>query len=179
MHVPTPNEEEPMRLIAVTSLAVCGLALSQVADAGPTPPAPATGEGPLSPAPPSASLPEPVTLVAVYHGRTAEEWAARSAQKTRQLQHVRRQLRQRWRPTVDYAIRLASAVTGVSSRDMSAVAKCESHLFPFASNGRYKGVFQLGWAPFGFSPYDPIANALSAAMTVAKDGGWRQWECKP
>jgi hypothetical protein len=97
----------------------------------------------------------------------------------RQLQVAHRHLRQRWRPTVTYALRLASAVTGVSYRDLSAVSWCESRYEPFAENGRFKGIFQLGWAPFGFSPYDPIANALSAALTVREDGGWRQWQCQP
>ncbi len=59
------------------------------------------------------------------------------------------------------------------------VSWCESTHNPFAQNGRYKGLFQLGWSPFGFSPFDPVANALSAAMTVRHDGSWRQWQCSP
>jgi hypothetical protein len=85
----------------------------------------------------------------------------------------------RWRPTVDYAIRLAAAVAGVPAGELYAVARCESGLSPFARNGRYQGLFQLGWDPFGFSPFDPVANALSAALTVRRDGSWRQWSCKP
>jgi hypothetical protein len=97
-----------------------------------------------------------------------------------QLVRLRVRTRTRWRPTVDYAIRLASAVTGVPAQELYAVARCESGLNPFARNGRYLGVFQLGWAPFGaFSPFDPVANALSAAVTVRRDGSWRQWECRP
>jgi hypothetical protein len=88
-------------------------------------------------------------------------------------------LRARWRPSVLYAIKLASRVYGVSEAQMRAVSLCESHWDPFAQNGRYKGIFQLGWSPFGLSPYEPLANALSAAQTVAHDGSWRQWECKP
>jgi hypothetical protein len=97
----------------------------------------------------------------------------------RQLAHVKKHLKERWRPTVDYAIKLAAAVTGVSYYQLRAVASCESGFFAYAKNGKYKGIFQLGWSPFGFSPYDPVANALSAAMTVRHDGSWRQWECKP
>jgi hypothetical protein len=85
----------------------------------------------------------------------------------------------RWRPTVEYALRLGSAVSGISYWDMRRVAACESTLSPGASNGRYHGLFQLGWSPFGFSAYDPVANAISAGLTVRRDGGWRQWECKP
>ena len=97
----------------------------------------------------------------------------------RQLYRARLQLRRRWRPTVTYALRLASAVSGVSYWQLRGVAYCESTLNPYAVNGRYRGLFQLSWTPFGFDPYDPVANALSAALTVRHDGGWRQWECKP
>jgi hypothetical protein len=96
-----------------------------------------------------------------------------------QTARLRVVIRRRWRPTVDYAIRLASAVTGVPADELYAVARCESGLSPYARNGRYLGLFQLGWAPFGFSPFDPVASALSAAVTVRHDGGWRQWSCKP
>jgi len=78
---------------------------------------------------------------------------------------------------VDYAIDLASRVFRISETKMRAVAWCESRFQPWATNGRYSGLFQLGWSPFGLSPYDPVANALSAAQTVAHDGSWRQWEC--
>lgn len=88
-------------------------------------------------------------------------------------------LRARWRPSVLYAIDLASRVYGVPASQMRAVAYCESRFDPFAQNGKYRGIFQLGWSPFGLSPYDPLANALSAAQTVRHDGSWRQWECKP
>lgn len=100
--------------------------------------------------------------------------------RSRELRRLRLRLRWRWQPTVRYALSLASAVSGVPRSELSAVAWCESRHFPFASNGRYKGLFQLGWTPFGgFSPWDPVANALSAALTVRHDGSWRQWACKP
>ena len=88
-------------------------------------------------------------------------------------------LKRPWRVTSLYAIALASRVEGVPESEMLAVARCESTLNPFAVNGKYRGLFQLGWSPFGFSPYDPVANALSAAATVRHDGSWRQWSCKP
>ncbi len=115
----------------------------------------------------------------VYRGFTAEEWAHKFRYRTRQLQQARAKLHARWQPTVDYALRLSSAVTGVSYWQLRSVSFCESHHYPFAQNGRYRGLFQLGWSPFGFSAFDPVANALSAAMTVAHDGSWRQWTCKP
>ncbi len=118
-------------------------------------------------------------VAATYRGRTAEQWASRFRERTRQLQTVKQHLRRRWQPTVDYALRLAAAVTGVSYWQLRSVSFCESHHYPFAQNGQYKGIFQMHWSPFGFSPFDPIASALSAAMTVRHDGGWRQWSCKP
>ncbi len=117
--------------------------------------------------------------VTLYRGHDAAYWAGRFRHRTRQLQQVRTKLHYRWQPTVDYAYRLASAVTGVSYWQLRSVGECESHHNPFATNGRYKGVMQLGWSPFGFSPFDPIANVLSAAMTVRHDGSWRQWQCRP
>lgn len=120
-----------------------------------------------------------VTTPRLYRSHTAAYWAWRYRQRTRQLQDAREAAHRRWAPTVDYALRLASSVFGVSYWQMRAVAWCESTHNPWAQNGRYKGLFQLGWAPFGFSPFDPVANALSAAQTVAHDGGWSQWECSP
>lgn len=124
---------------------------------------------------PSASL----TPRGLYRGRPATYWANQYRYRTSQLQQARRALHHRWQPTVDYALRLASAVFGVSYWELRSVSYCESHHHPWASNGRYRGLFQLGWAPFGMSPYDPVANALSAAQTVSHDGSWRQWTCRP
>jgi hypothetical protein len=120
-----------------------------------------------------------VSPAPIYHGASAKAWAKRFRRRTRQLQQTRHLLRRRWRPTVVYSLRLASAVSGLAYRELEAVAACESTLNPFAANGRYKGLFQLGWAPFGMSPFDPVANSLSAALTARRDGGWRQWECRP
>ncbi len=139
----------------------------------------------------SATVWRTVTEHARYHGHGGEYWAnqntharraARSLRRTiraqaRTVRRLRREEQSRWAPTVSYAISLASRVFGVSESKMRAVAYCESTFNPFASNGRYHGLFQLGWSPFGMSPFDPIANALSAARTVAHDGSWRQWSC--
>ncbi len=120
-----------------------------------------------------------VTVESSYHGVTAHRWAARFKHRTHQLQAVRRHAKARWAPTVDYALRLASAVYGVPYSELRSVAWCESRFYPFAHNGQYLGIFQMHWSPFGFSPFDPVASALSAAQTVRDDGSWRQWECKP
>ncbi len=117
--------------------------------------------------------------VTLYRGHSAAFWAWKYRQRTKQYQHARHAARARWQPTVDYALTLAAAVTGVSYWQLRSVSACESNHDPYATNGRFKGIFQLGWRPFGLDPYEPIANALSAAMTVRHDGGWSQWACSP
>lgn len=125
-----------------------------------------------------------ITTHASYQGKSVHWWATRAVRARREAnsshQHLRA-LRSRvttsWHPTVAYGIRLASRVFNVPEAKMWAVAHCESTLNPFAANGRYHGLFQLGWSPFGFSAFDPVASALSTAQTVVHDGGWRQWEC--
>lgn len=123
------------------------------------------------------------TVAYRYRGHTAATWAKRFRHRTRQLQVVRAHTRRRWAPTVDYALQLASTIYRVSYWELHAVASCESHLYPFARNGQYRGLFQEGpmfeRGPFAmFGVFDPIANALTAAHTVAREG-WSQWECKP
>jgi hypothetical protein len=108
----------------------------------------------------------------LVQGKTALQWHSVAAR-------YRHELIRRWQPTVQYALRLASAVYGVSRWQLQAVSYCESRHYVYAINGIYRGIFQLHWRPFGLSPFDPIASALSAAATVRQDGSWRQWECKP
>jgi hypothetical protein len=126
-----------------------------------------------------AARPAPIVAnngpTGTFQGRDAAWWAHRAIRNRREI--IR--LKHRWKPTVTYALRLASAVSGVPYTELRAVSWCESRHEPFAANGRYKGLFQLGWSPFGFSPFDPVANALSAALTVVHDGSWRQWACQP
>ncbi len=114
----------------------------------------------------------------LYMRHSAGYWNWRYRLAASQVRDARAKLRQQWHPTVDYALRLASAVTGVSYWQMRSVSWCESRHNPFATNGRYLGLFQLSWSPFGFSAFDPVASALSTAMTVRREG-WAQWECKP
>lgn len=129
-----------------------------------------------------------------WDGHGAEWWA-------REARQLERKLRAEWRPTVDYALRLAAAAFGdpravdraVTLGELRAVARCESTFDPFnvnASSGA-SGLFQFlrstwtgAWGAqrfhaLGFSVLDPVANALAAAQTVARDGDWGQWVCKP
>jgi len=125
-----------------------------------------------------------VTVPSMYRGHTAEHYATKLKRSNRLLASSRsmthKLIVRKWQPTMMYALRLASAVSGVPLVELAPIAHCESTYNPFARNGKYKGLFQLGWVPFGiFSPFDLVANALSAALTVKADGSWRQWECKP
>ena len=121
---------------------------------------------------PPPPAPQTITVDRTVQGYNVDQWHAFAARYRRQLIH-------RWQPTVRYALRLASAVFGVSYWQLRSVSYCESRHYVYARNGRYKGLFQLGWHPFGFSAFDPVASALSAAATVRHDGSWRQWECRP
>lgn len=140
-----------------------------------------------------------------YQGRSAEAWAraahgwqqtaARRARTSDWLQkrltlrvlQVRDLRRVKAAPVKDvqYAIRLAATTYGVSETDMHRVASCESGHSSTAVNGRYRGVYQEGpmfergrYGRAGFSVWDPVANAMTAAETVAHEG-WSQWSCKP
>lgn len=82
------------------------------------------------------------------------------------------------------AIAWAAAKYGVSAADMTAVSNCESHLWPFATNGQYKGAWQLGAMHLS----DPIflavpwQDAYAQASHVArfvKAHGWSAWQCRP
>lgn len=86
---------------------------------------------------------------------------------------------------VQYAIHLAATTYGVSETEMHRVASCESGHSSTAVNGQYRGLYQEGpmfergkFGQAGFSVWDPVANAMTAAYTVAS-GGWSQWSCKP
>ncbi len=152
-------------------------------------------------------LPTPASTPQIrtkFQGRTAQQWhsvalarlyqrdraAAKAGEATRRLRRVvatlkrERGLQRVGAPTVSYAIHLAATTFGVET-EMNRVASCESGHSASAVNGQYRGVFQEGpmfeRGPFGqagFSVWDPVANAMTAAWTVSR-GGWSQWSCKP
>lgn len=145
----------------------------------------------------TASTPKERTHL--YQGKTAIQWHRIAVQRRMARDHLRSRLGDRTRElrtlkrhlirvqpfTVTYAIKIASTAYGVSERDMNVVASCESGHSAFARNGQYRGVFQEGpmfergrFGQAGFSVWDPLANALTAAETVSREG-WSQWECKP
>lgn len=70
------------------------------------------------------------------------------------------------------------------------VAACESNHWPYARNGQYDGIFQLGDHYLGALTaaaqtlgrpvdwHDPYVNAR-AARIVWEQSGWRPWSCRP
>jgi hypothetical protein len=150
----------------------------------------------------SSSASDNPTLAAVqqtYQGKTIIQWhkvavrrrvdrdylQRRLGTRVRQLRSLQRYVRHKQPYSVAYAIHLAATVYGVSESDMNHVASCESGHDPTAVNGQYRSVFQEGpmfergpYGRAGFSVWDPIANALTAAETVSREG-WSQWQCKP
>jgi hypothetical protein len=58
------------------------------------------------------------------------------------------------------------------------VAECESHLWPYAHNGQYLGMFQMGSyarSTFGFS-WSPWQQARDAFQYWSVSG-WTPWTC--
>jgi len=96
---------------------------------------------------------------------------------------LRHQLAVRFHRDSSFAIDLAARAFGISEATMRRVSFCESRFDPFATNGQYRGLFQIGprinSTPFaGLNPYDPLVNALAAGAIVRQDGGsWREWSC--
>jgi hypothetical protein len=116
--------------------------------------------------------------------RKRKRLARYSVKLERSRNQLRAALLRQFSP-VSYAIKLAATTYGVSEWQMHRVASCESGHSAFATNGQYRGVFQEGpmfeSGPFGragFSVFDPVANSMTAAYTVARQG-WRQWSCQP
>lgn len=81
------------------------------------------------------------------------------------------------------AVTTMARIFGVPDKVAHRMAKCESTWRPWATNGQYVGVFQLGRnfypGPFLSSKSDafhPWLNAAAAMKVVAVQGD-RQWEC--
>lgn len=88
--------------------------------------------------------------------------------------------------SVDQAIDCAFGSLGLARQDEAhRVAWCESRKNPAATNGQYRGLFQLGSnydgtiAHYGGNPFDSWVNAQTARDSVAANNGWIRWQCKP
>lgn len=98
----------------------------------------------------------------------------------RENRGLRRDLRVRWRPTVQHALALASATYRVDRHLLDRISYCESTYRPTARNGRYVGIAQFGlplWnstAYWAFDRTDPYASALGLAEKI-REGGLSHW----
>ena len=82
------------------------------------------------------------------------------------------------------AIHLAFPEPGLYEQAL-AVARCESGHRPWAENGQYKGLFQMGSNYYGTLAAvndgrweNGVTNAL-AARVAFDASGWGPWSCKP
>jgi soluble lytic murein transglycosylase-like protein len=126
------------------------------------------------------------TGVIRVHGHGAEYWHWELVKASRRIAALERRLAGRPGEAVGYAIRIAGSAYGVPTRELRAVAHCETGgtMSAHAYNGSSgaAGVMQFlasTWrgTPFAsFSRFDPVANVLAAAQIVARDG-WAQWTC--
>lgn len=77
-------------------------------------------------------------------------------------------------------VRAIRIVFGPSARDALRVAWCESRFRPWARNGQYQGVFQMGSserARFGHGR--SALQQARAAHRYFRLAGWRPWQCMP
>ena len=74
------------------------------------------------------------------------------------------------------------AVFGARGGEAIDVAQCESHLHPWAQNGQYLGLFQMGSnerALYGHGD-TPLEQARAAhRYFVASGSDWSPWSCQP
>lgn len=82
------------------------------------------------------------------------------------------------------AIAWAAAKYHVSASDMTSVAVCESHLWPFATNGQYAGAWQLSSRHrsdpiFLVVPWQDAYAEASHVARYVKAHGWSEWQCQP
>lgn len=82
------------------------------------------------------------------------------------------------------AITWAAAKYGVSASEMRTVGNCESHLWPFATNGQYAGAWQLSTRHrsdpiFAVVPWQDAYAEASHVARYVKAHGWGEWQCMP
>lgn len=82
------------------------------------------------------------------------------------------------------AITWAAAKYHVNATEMLRVGQCESHLWPFATNGQYAGWAQLSTRHradpiFAVVPWQDAYAEASHVARYVKAHGWGEWQCRP
>ena len=172
-------------LVAIPALAVTGIGTAFASDLVPN------GETGDAPTPEVIAAAEPNDQLTRMRAQIRRERTAHAAQLRRlssQLVRERKSSRKalqsaRQSDSVTKAIRLAAITHGVSESRLRRVAHCESTHNPYATNGRYVGLFQFGTPLWNQTPYrnfsrtDPYAASQAAAWAFAR--GWSShWTCK-
>lgn len=135
----------------------------------------------------AAHPPEPITA---HGGRTpcATVTACRRVvvwQRHERL-HLEHRLAIRYRRDASYALRLASAMSGLPLPNLRCIGWAESRMGAQTSaepSSGAKGLMQFlpstwshtPFAAYGFSVWDNVANALAAVQIMVHDGSARQW----
>lgn len=131
-------------------------------------------------------------VAASYQGKPLKWWVARTVINRREANQQRRNSEARGRtirrlkrelvgrevgPTL--AIRL---VFGAHASEALRVAWCESRWHTGATNGQYRGLFQMGSyarSRYGHA-HDALGQARAAYRYFVESGrDWSPWECKP
>ena len=144
------------------------------------------------------SLPQKVAYFrrSIAHERQVVRWlesreAPRTLERRSQLGWFRSALAWHRRLLTRYSAKLTPsystagaicAVFGSYCSQALAVARCESGLSVYATNGQYLGLFQMG--DYARSAYGHGSDALTQARAafayfVASGRDWSPWECKP
>ena len=87
-----------------------------------------------------------------------------------------------WRPGPHNALHAIDSAFGRYRWQARSVAWCESRWKPWAANGQYRGIFQMGVEErraYGHGR-DPWRQARAAYRYFKAAGSnWSPWECKP
>ena len=112
-----------------------------------------------------------------YARWVAKLWMRRSA-----AWRERYEARVRWQRMMSDPVTAIKHVFGAYATQAIAVARCESGLYVWASNGQYQGMFQMGEserATYGHGS-TPLSQARAAhRYFVATGRTWGPWQCKP
>lgn len=109
-------------------------------------------------------------------------WVAKLWVYRTKLWKSRYQEYREWQISMENPIEAIRYVFGRYFTQALAVARCESGLFTGATNGQYRGLFQMGSSERALYGHGVTALAQAQAAHryfVASGKDWSPWECKP
>ena len=114
--------------------------------------------------------------------RVQLRWTTVELLKTQAAIERRAALRRAARLRSSTPVQAIRRVFGTYWSQALAVARCESGLSPWAQNGQYLGLFQMGSSERALYGHGPTAYAQALAARryfVASGRDWSPWQCKP